>query len=218
MRFRKVKKAVAEMEEYKGDMYLKEYMNLKGNWNSIFENKNPIKLEIGMGRGKFLIGMAEENENINYLGMDKLGTLLLKPLKRIEDKKMNNIRIFGGNAIELEDIFEENELDELFLNFSDPWPKDRHFKRRLTYKGFLEKYARVLKNGGRINFKTDNDALFDFSMEEIRKVNAKIIDLTYDLHEERAEKIFTTEYEDKFKAQGIKIKRVIFELNKNICE
>ena len=218
MRFRKVKKAVAEIEEYKGDMYLKEYMNLKGSWNSIFENKNPIKLEIGMGRGKFLIGMAEKNDNINYLGMDKLGTLLLKPLKRIEEKKMNNIRIFGGNAIELEDIFEENELDELFLNFSDPWPKDRHFKRRLTYKGFLEKYARVLKNGGRINFKTDNDALFDFSMEEIRKVNAKIIDLTYDLHEERAEKIFTTEYEDKFKAQGIKIKRVIFELNKNICE
>lgn len=218
MRFRKVKKAVAEMEEYKGDMYLKEYMNLKGNWNSIFENKNPIKLEIGMGRGKFLIGMAEENENINYLGMDKLGTLLLKPLKKIEDKKMNNIRIFGGNAIELEDIFEENELDELFLNFSDPWPKDRHFKRRLTYKGFLQKYARVLKSGGRINFKTDNDALFDFSMEEIREVNAKIIDLTYNLHEEKDEKIFTTEYEDKFKAQGIKIKRVIFELNKNICE
>lgn len=218
MRFRKVKKAVAEMEEYKGEMYLKEYMNLKGNWNSIFENKNPIKLEIGMGRGKFLIGMAEENENINYLGMDKLGTLLLKPLKRIEDKKMNNIRIFGGNAIELEDIFEENELDELFLNFSDPWPKDRHFKRRLTYKGFLQKYASVLKSGGRINFKTDNDALFDFSMEEIREVNAKIIDLTYNLHEEKDEKIFTTEYEDKFKAQGIKIKRVIFELNKNICE
>ena len=176
----------------------------KGKWKEIFGNDAPIRLEIGMGKGRFLMTLAKENPGINYLGIEKYSSVLLRALQKMEAEPLPNIRFIRMDAEELCDVFAEEEVDRIYLNFSDPWPKDRHAKRRLPSRQFLERYDKVLKKDGILEFKTDNRDLFDFAVEEIKETKWKIDRITYDLHHtpEMMEGNVMTEYEERFSSQG----------------
>ncbi len=176
----------------------------KGKWKEIFGNDAPIRLEIGMGKGRFLMTLAKENPGINYLGIEKYSSVLLRALQKMEAEPLPNIRFIRMDAEELCDVFAEEEVDRIYLNFSDPWPKDRHAKRRLPSRQFLERYDKVLKKDGILEFKTDNRDLCDFAVEEIKETKWKIDRITYDLHHtpEMMEGNVMTEYEERFSSQG----------------
>ena len=166
-------------------------------------------LEIGCGKGRFTIGMAELNPDKAFIGIETQHDIAYYPAKAAKDKKLDNGRIICANAENLLDWFEPGEIKELYLNFSDPWPKARHAKRRLTHRGFLAKYKELLGEGGHLRFKTDNRALFDFSVEEFKEFGLNIIALSYDLHHSEYDNPVQTEYEQKFSALGTPI---------NFCE
>ena len=177
----------------------------KGMWKErVFENDNPIHIEIGMGKGRFIMDLAARNPDINYVGIEKYSSVLLRGLQKMEENPLDNIVFIRMDAEEIEEVFGENEIDRIYLNFSDPWPKDRHAKRRLESKQFLARYERILKPGEVIEFKTDNRALFDFAMEEVKEANWQLIEYTYDLHNnpEMMVSNIMTEYEEKFSAMG----------------
>ena len=138
-----------------------------GRWREVFGNDAPIHLEIGMGKGKFLMGMAALHPDINYIGIEKYSSVLLRGVQKMEEEELPNVRFIRMDAEEITEVFGKGEIDRIYLNFSDPWPKDRHAKRRLPSRQFLNRYAKILKEGGRIEFKTDNRALFDFALEEL---------------------------------------------------
>lgn len=187
----------------------------KGKWNLVFGNDHPIHIEIGMGKGQFLLGLANRNPDINYIGIEKFSSVLVRAIERKETaeeasgKKLSNLFYIRMDAENLEQVFEKDEISRIFLNFSDPWPKDRHAKRRLTSTRFLERYDHVLTPDGRICFKTDNRSLFDFSLEQVREAGWISEHITYDLHnsEYNADNIMT-EYEARFSAGGIPICRL----------
>lgn len=182
----------------------------KGRWNELFNNDNPIHVEIGMGKGKFIIELAEKNPHINYIGIEKYSSVLIRALQKMTEKQMNNIYFILFNAEDIETIFDRNEISRVYLNFSDPWPKDRHAKRRLTSKTFLNRYDYFLKIDGEIIFKTDNRMLFDFSLEEIEDTKWELKNMTYDLHHsEYIQDNVMTEYEEKFVQKGNPICRMI---------
>ena len=176
----------------------------RGRWQELFDNENPIRIEIGMGKGKFLYTLAAENPHVNYIGIEKYSSVLLRAIQKMEEKELPNLRFIRMDAEELTEVFGEGEVDRIYLNFSDPWPKDRHAKRRLPSGQFLMRYDKVLKPDGRLEFKTDNRALFDFAMEELPVAGWKAEAVTYDLHHD--EKLLSgnimTEYEEKFSAMG----------------
>ena len=183
---------------------------LKGKWNILFDNRAPIHIEIGMGKGKFLMELAARNPEINYIGIEKYSSVLLRALEKRQETELNNLYFIRYDAEYLTEIFETEEVDRIYLNFSDPWPKDRHAKRRLTSKEFLGKYDRVLKRDGEVMFKTDNRILFDFSLEEAKIAGWELREVTYDLHHsEYAEGNIMTEYEEKFSAEGNPIHRQV---------
>ena len=171
-----------------------------------FNNDNPICLEIGMGKGKFILEMALNNPNINYIGVEKYSSVASVAIKRINEYKPNNLKILVGDIANLVDILNK-KVDIIYLNFSDPWPKKRHSKRRLTSSNYLNIYETLFKNTRHIIQKTDNDELFAFSLEEYTNNGYKINRISYDLHNEDIDNIMT-EYEEKFSNQGIKIKYV----------
>lgn len=209
MRLRNVKAAFERIDQF--EYIVTEPMKYKGKWASYFGNDNPIHIEIGMGKGQFLLGHARRNPNINYIGFEKFTVVLVKALERFEkeEEAIPNLCVVRFDAAYLLDIFETNEVSNVFLNFSDPWPKERHFKRRLTYRDFLGKYKEVLSDQGSITFKTDNDPLFEFSLEEMKAVGMHFPQLTRDLHKsEWLENNVMTEYEVKFHEQGITINMV----------
>ena len=175
----------------------------KGKWKTLFANDNPIHLEIGTGKGQFIMELARRNPNINYIGIEKYSSVLLRALERRGDLELQNLYFIRFDAEYLESIFAKDEIDRIYLNFSDPWPKDRHAKRRLTSRNFLGKYDKCLKKDGEVIFKTDNRALFDFSLEEQEAAKWSIISKTYDLHNSEyiADNIMT-EYEERFVAEG----------------
>lgn len=182
----------------------------KGRWNELFNNDNPIHVEIGMGKGKFIIELAEKNPHINYIGIEKYSSVLIRALQKMTEKQMNNIYFILFNAEDIDTIFDRNEISRVYLNFSDPWPKDRHAKRRLTSKTFLNRYDYFLKIDGDIIFKTDNRMLFDFSLEEIEDTKWELKNMTYDLHHsEYIQDNVMTEYEEKFVQKGNPICRMI---------
>lgn len=188
--------------------------NRKGHWNEVFGNNNPIHIEIGMGKGKFITGLAKRNPDINYIGIEKYSSVLIRAIeKRDEDEELKNIKnltFIRFDAEEITEIFDTDEIDRIYLNFSDPWPKDRHAKRRLTSSKFLERYDTFLKKEGHIAFKTDNRALFDFSLEEIKNTGWTLSDVTFDLHNsEYNEGNIMTEYEEKFSSMGNPIHRLV---------
>lgn len=187
----------------------------RGRWADVFGNNNPIMLEIGCGKGKFIISHAADNPDVNYIAVEGQSSVVLRALEKAEEGKLSNLRIFIDFVHDLGDYFEEGELSGLYLNFSDPWPKARHAKRRLTYRKNLENYRQVMKPGAAIEFKTDNEGLFEFSLEEIAAAGYNILEMTRDLHSTEGEDLYesakyTTEYEDKFSAAGKNINYVKF--------
>ena len=184
----------------------------KGNWSALFENDHPIHIEIGMGKGRFLMDLAALNPNINYIGIERYTSVLLRAVQKMEENPLPNVRFLCVDAATLPDIFAEGEVNRIYLNFSDPWPKDRHARRRLTSSEFLARYDQFLAKDGRLEFKTDNVGLFDFSLEEINNSDVWHLDVhTYDLHEDPMLNFgnVMTEYEEKFSSKGNPICKLI---------
>ncbi|MBQ6661135.1 MAG: tRNA (guanosine(46)-N7)-methyltransferase TrmB [Lachnospiraceae bacterium] len=183
---------------------------LRGIWNSEFQNDRPIRIEIGMGKGQFLLTLAQKYPDVNFIGIEKYSSVLLRALTRQEELKLPNLRLLRYDAETIDEVFGEGEVDRIYLNFSDPWPKDRHAKRRLTSDRFLARYARILAPGGHVEFKTDNVDLFDFSLAEAEACGWTLSHVTRDLHasEDAADNV-TTEYEDRFSAKGNPICRMV---------
>lgn len=176
----------------------------KGRWSEIFGNDYPIHIEIGMGKGRFLMDLAAANPEINYIGIEKYSTVLLRAVQKMEAQEPVNLRLVRMEAEEIGEVFGKGEVAKIYLNFSDPWPKDRHAKRRLPSRQFLARYHEILAADGRIEFKTDNAELFDFALEEAASAGWKIEAVTRDLHHD--EKMLAgnimTEYEEKFSLMG----------------
>ena len=182
---------------------IKDAEQIKGQWKDYFQDGKPIQLEIGMGKGKFLMQLAEKNPQIHYIGIEKYSSVLVRALEKMEENPLENLHFIRMDAENIVNVFEKGEVDQIYLNFSDPWPKDRHAKRRLTSRQFLERYHNILKEEGRVIFKTDNRPLFDFSLEEVKEAGWTLEKSTFDLHHsEYVEGNIMTEYEEKFVAKG----------------
>lgn len=208
MRLRNIPGAEEALENSK--YVIKQPENDRGHFREqIFGNENPIHIEIGMGKGKFLLAMAQQNPAVNYIGIELYSSVLLRAVQKMEElekenKAPSNIRFLCIDARKLGEIFAEEEIDRVYLNFSDPWPKDRHAKRRLESRQFLARYNQILKKDGTIEFKTDNRALFDFALEEVEAAGWTLNEKTFDLHADARlnEGNVMTEYEERFSAQG----------------
>jgi tRNA (guanine-N7-)-methyltransferase len=184
----------------------------KGHWQEFLGNKHPIHIEIGMGKGRFLMELAALHPDISYIGIERYTSVLLRAVQKMEEAPLPNVHFLCIDAATLPDIFAEDEVDRIYLNFSDPWPKDRHAKRRLTSREFLARYDQFLAADGRIEFKTDNQDLFTFSLEEIEASPRWKLDAsTRDLHHDAVmnEGNVMTEYEEKFSAKGNPICKLV---------
>ena len=184
----------------------------KGAWKTFFQNGNPIHIEVGMGKGRFIMELAALHPDINYIGIERYTSVLLRAVQKMEENPLPNVVFLCEDAKNLPDIFAPEEVDRIYLNFSDPWPKDRHAKRRLTSSNFLACYDRFLSHKGRIEFKTDNQDLFTFSLEEIEASDIWHLDAsTRNLHhnEEMNKDNVMTEYEEKFSSLGNPICKLI---------
>lgn len=205
MRIRKKKNCAARMDAC-SDVWIREAEKAKGLWHGIFNNNNPIHLEIGCGKGKFISEMARNNPDINFIAMDLFEDVVVMAMEKSTD--ISNVKFFVGNAAELDKYFEFGEIERIYLNFSDPWKKRKQAKRRLTHKNFLDVYKKVLKNGDLICFKTDNRDLFEFSLNSFAAENYKLSNITFDLHNSDFEGNVMTEYETKFSEMGMPIYRL----------
>ena len=185
----------------------------KGKWNEVFGNDNPIRIEVGTGKGRFIMDLAEANPDVNYVGIEKYSSVLLRAVQKQTERQLSNVRFIRMEAEIITEVFEEGEVDRIYLNFSDPWTRQNKPKRRLTYRDFLNKYKVMMREGGAIEFKTDNDDLFDFSLNEFKETGFTLEDVTRDLHNsEWNEENIRTEFEQKFADQGITIKRVVAKM------
>ena len=193
---------------------------IKGSWKKeIFHNQNPLYIEIGMGKGQFIMEQARRNPHINFIGIEKYSSVLLRAIQKMEQEPeaLENLKFIRMDAETITDNFAEDEVDRIYLNFSDPWPKDRHARRRLPSREFLARYAQILKREGSIEFKTDNRPLFDFAMEEAPAAGWEIQQYTYDLHNnpEMMENNIMTEYEEKFSSIGNPICKYIITFKRD---
>lgn len=183
----------------------------KGSWNQFFGNDNPIQIEVGMGKGRFIMELAKQNPDINYIGIERYSSVLLRGLQKRAQLELNNIYFMCIDAKNMADYFAPGEVNKIYLNFSDPWPKDRHAKRRLTSRQFFARYDQILKKEGHLEFKTDNQDLFTFSLEEVPEAGWKLDASTRDLHHDAVlnEGNVMTEYEEKFSSKGNPICKLI---------
>lgn len=206
MRLKKVKGALERIE--KSTYYVESPEQNKGKWKELFKNDNPIHIEIGMGKGNFIIEMSKRNPNINFIGIEMYDSVLVRAIETLEDeeKEIPNLKLLLFDARNIENIFDK-EIEQIYLNFSDPWPKARHAKRRLTSSIFLEKYDKIFEADKSIIMKTDNDDLFDFSLETLSEHGYTFLEITRDLHSLNDENNVMTEYEKKFSEKGVKINR-----------
>ena len=190
---------------------IQEPIDKKGNQKENFPKNQPIHIEIGMGKGKFIHELAKRNPEINYIGIERYSSVLLRAIQKMEEEPLENLKFMCIDAKEITDVFDTEEVDKIYLNFSDPWPKDRHAKRRLPSKEFLLRYDKILKKDGKLEFKTDNKGLFDFALEELTVANWKAEAVSYDLHndEKRCQGNIMTEYEEKFSSKGNPIYKYI---------
>ncbi len=215
MRQRNIKN-LSERIEQNSRLLIEEPGDCKGRWAEIFGNGNPIYLEIGCGKGNFITKHAFAEPDCNFIACEGQISVVLRALEKAEASGSGNLRVFIDFVNDLEDYFEVGELSGIYLNFSDPWPKARHAKRRLTYRGRLQNYKKVLKSDGFIEFKTDNEGLFAFTLEEIEACGYEMIEMSRDLHGEaqgvhgEKSRCFMTEYEEKFSGQGKNINFVRF--------
>lgn len=202
MRLRNIPGAENAIQE--SGFVINEPQKMRGNWASVFGNDHPVRIEVGMGKGRFLMELAGRNPEINYIGIERYSSVLFRALQKMEEEERSNLKFLCIDAKELPEVFAPGEIDKIYLNFSDPWPKDRHAKRRLPSREFLARFDKILKKDGRIEFKTDNRGLFDFAMEELEPAGWKAEEYTYDLHHEprMSEGNIMTEYEEKFSSIG----------------
>lgn len=213
MRLRNIPGAGEAIE--KSEYAIKNPKEIKGSWSKQFEKEAPLYVEIGMGKGRFIIDNALKYPNINFIGIEMYSSVLLRALQKMDEllEKPKNLKFICMDAKEITEVFAEGEVDKIYLNFSDPWPKDRHAKRRLPSRQFLASYDKILKKGGDLEFKTDNRDLFDFAVSELEPAGWKAKAVTYDLHNDKNLVIgnIMTEYEEKFSSMGNPIcKYIIF--------
>ncbi len=193
---------------------VKNVKESKGGWDKIFENNNPIYIEIGMGKGQFILNLAKQNPQINYVGIERYSSVLLRAIEKFDTEEfceLKNVRFICMDAMELPEVFELGEVAKIYLNFSDPWPKKRHARRRLTSTQFFAQYDKVLAKEGVVEFKTDNRPLFEFSLEQVEEAGWKLLGKTFDLHHDvqMNEGNVMTEYEEKFSSMGNPIHKLI---------
>ena len=205
MRLKNVKGADKVIEASKYIILKPE--DYKGKWKEVFNNSNPIHIEIGMGKGDFIIGMAKAHPNINFIGIEMYDSVIVKAVNKLENEEINNIRLIRMDARLIEDVFDK-EIDLIYLNFSDPWPKNRNAKRRLTHERFLNRYENIFKGKKTIFMKTDNIDLFSFSIESLSEYGYKLKNVSLDLHNSDFEGNIMTEYEKKFSSKGVRINRL----------
>lgn len=181
-----------------------DMFEMPGKWAEIFGNHHPIHIEIGMGKGQFIHALAKLHPEINYVGVEKYSSVLIRAIQKMEQEELPNLRFLRMDAEDVDKVFGVEEVDKIYLNFSDPWPKDRHAKRRLPSREFLARYHKILKKDSRLEFKTDNRDLFDFAVEELEPAGWKAEVITYDLHNDAklVEGNIMTEYEEKFSSMG----------------
>jgi len=205
MRQRKTKDVDLKLKVYENYLPPDGKIN-KGIWNEIFTTKGDIYLELGCGKGQFIVNMAKKHLENNYIGAEGQPSVILRAIEKAADLETNNIKFITGFIYDITEYFEEDELSGIYLNFSDPWPKDRHAKRRLTHNRFIKGFKNVVKPGSFLEFKTDNSELFEFTIEEILAEGLTPVEITRDLHSSLfTAKEITTEYEDKFNNMGEKI-------------
>ena len=185
----------------------------RGKWRELFGNDNPIYIEVGMGKGQCIMELAKRHPENNYVGIEKYSSVLLRALEKMdrEEEPLPNLVFIRMDAENIEKVFAEGEVDGIYLNFSDPWPKDRHAKRRLTSTTFFGRYNKILKKDGKVEFKTDNRPLFEFSLESVKEAGWNLVEYTFDLHhhETMNEGNIMTEYEEKFSSMGNPICKLI---------
>ena len=181
----------------------------KGKWNKLFNNENNIEIEIGTGKGKFIIEKAIQNPNINFIGIEKYDSPLVSAVKKLEELDINNLRLICYDALNIDSIF-DREISKIYLNFSDPWPKKRYAKRRLSSATFLDQYKRILSRDGEIQMKTDNSALFEYSLIEFQNAGFKMVEVSVDYRRETHDEDAITEYEQKFISLGQPIYRCVW--------
>ncbi|HFD0871252.1 TPA: tRNA (guanosine(46)-N7)-methyltransferase TrmB [Enterococcus faecium] len=180
----------------------------KGKWNELFENDHPIHIEIGMGKGQFITGMAKAHPEINYIGVEMQVSVVSIALDKLIEQPLPNLKLLHVDGSSLTEYFADSEVDQIYLNFSDPWPKKRHEKRRLTYKTFLAVDEQILRPNGEIHFKTDNQGLFEYSLASFSQYGMILKQVWLDLHQSQFEGNIMTEYEEKFSSKGQRIYRV----------
>lgn len=205
----KRKKHGAERLEACAEIVIEDISVCGGEPKRFFENDNPVRIEIGCGKGDFIVGTAKNEPNINFIAIERVSDVLVIAAEKVKAAGLRNVKVCCVDAKNLAEIFKENSVDGIYLNFSDPWPKARHYKRRLTYRDFLAIYEKNLVNGGKIRFKTDNRGLFDFSLEEFNEVGWTVENVTFDLHNsEFNDGNVMTEYERRFSSMGVPINRL----------
>lgn len=205
MRLRKKPWIEEAMKNVRGKtLFDSDLDQMKGHWQELFPGKK-LCLEIGCGKGKFVIGMAKLHPECGFIAVESQHDIAFYPARTALEEEIPNVRVILANAEGLLEWFEPGEIKEIYLNFSDPWPKARHAKRRLTYRKFLELYRQLLGKGGHLRFKTDNKDLFEFSLEEFEAVGVHILQVSRDLHHSTIVNEVQTEYEEKFSARGNKI-------------
>ncbi len=212
MRLRNIPRAESTIQNH--DKVIKRPEAQKRCWSQVFGNANPIHIEIGMGKGKFLLNMAAAHPTINFVGIERYSSVLLRALEKFDTQEfceLENIRFICMDAKDITEVFAEDEISKIYLNFSDPWPKARHAKRRLTSTEYFERYEKILKKGHSVEFKTDNTELFEFSLEQVKEAGWILENFTYDLH--HCELLnagnIMTEYEEKFSNKGNPINKLI---------
>ena len=209
MRLRNIPRAESVLEACKE--VVKDPESLRGDWNQTFKKEQPLHIEIGMGKGRFIMDMAALHPDINYIGIERYSSVLLRALQKMEQNPLPNIKFICMDAADVAEVFAKDEVDRIYLNFSDPWPKDRHAKRRLTSRQFFARYDLILKKEGHLEFKTYNQDLFTFSLEEVPEAGWKLDASTRDLHHDAVlnEGNVMTEYEEKFSSKGNPICKLI---------
>lgn len=207
MRMRKKKNCDARMERC-ADIWIKEPKSLKGRWAERFGNDKPVHIEIGCGKGNFIVGMAKMYPDVNFIAIEKVEDVIVMAMEKAKDAQLTNVLFTDMDAEKIEEIFERGEIRRIYLNFSDPWKKKKQAKRRLTHKRFLDRYKAVLLNGDYIYFKTDNKALFDFSLNSFAEENFKLSNISLDLHNSDFKGNVMTEYEKRFSDMGMPIYRL----------
>lgn len=201
MRLRNVKGASSIIES--NDYVIKDYLNYKGKFLKLFNNSNPIHIEIGMGKGDFILAMAKKYPNINFIGIEKYDSVIVRAIQKL-DEDIPNLKLIRMDALNIDDVFYK-EIDTIYLNFSDPWPKERHSKRRLTSDFYLLKYESLFKGDKNIIMKTDNRKLFEYSIIQFTNNDYKIKKISLDLYKDDITYNVQTEYERKFHELGFPI-------------